>query len=212
MQWWIMRTDRRQRWLAICAGSLGLAGILATSSAAQPLRGGVVAAPYVGVLRGGGARAPGENRWGAVGGLLLEVPVAPRVRLLGDVAYLRTPDALRVANGGDGYLYDDVGVAATLGAAYDVLARRATRISLGAEIGPGWSRNVESGQFGTPRPSLALATDDFSVNVVGKVRAGVRRALSARSAVGLDLGSYLAPDRGWGTPWLAVSLAIQLGP
>lgn len=201
------------RWPTIFAIGLVVLVQAPVPLTAQQSRTRVIVEPYLGTLRLGGARAPEENRWGAVAGARVAVPIASRLRITASITYTNVARALRITGDAGGFVYDETGVAAMGGAEYDILITPATRLTLGAEVGPGWSRYSESSRFGSPRPALGLADQSFSMGLVGSLDASVWRSLSRSTAVGLMLRNFAGLGNSSPTvsPVLALGFALRPG-
>lgn len=179
-----------------------------TVLSAQPAARALRAEVFAGVLRLGRADAAAENRWGGVAGVQAGRPLAQRVRATGSLAYLRVNRGLRIAGNEGGFIYDMEAITAMVGGSYDLIATPRTQFVAGAEVGPAWSRNMESGRFGTPRSGVGLADNGYSLSAGGVFTLGIRRTLTARSGVALTARNYIG--LGSNSPRVSPSLGLGL--
>lgn len=168
-----------------------LATVPALALAAQQTRGRLSVEPSIGVVRAGVAAAAGENRWGGTGAVRVRRSVGGRFLLAATAAYVRVPRYFRLIGDRGGFVYDAEDIVTMAGISYEVPVARSTRLVVGAEAGPAWSRFVERSTFGTPRPALAMQDGGFSLGGGGLVSAGISHSVGSRTALSIGAQTYV---------------------
>ena len=164
--------------------------------------------PHVGTFYNFERDVDTDNQWGGIAGVQLALPPSARhIYPTGTLGYLRTSSAYRTAfpNGGFVYAYEAIG--ATVGVGYDADLSSHTRVVLAAEAGIGGEREVETEQFGEPRPGQARGSGSFSFGPAGLLNLGVQQSLTRRFAAALTLRSYTG--LGGILPTLTVGLVLR---
>ncbi len=191
--------------LALLATFLGAAPV-----AAQHGAGFAAVTPEIGVFRSSAPREEGENRWGYLAGMRLVLPTTGRLRALGTFDFIRINDYLRIVGNQGGFVYASENILATAGIGYDLIAGRGARLRIATEVGVGWSRDVETGRFGSPRPELGLSDDSFSLGVASVTSLDLVQALASRLALDLSLRVYAGGEFKRFHPALVAGLAFSI--
>jgi hypothetical protein len=168
--------------------------------------------PEIGAFHSSEPRGEGEKRWGYLAGMQLVLPATGRLHALGTFDFVRINDYLRIIGNEGGFVYASENILATAGIGYDLIADQSGRLRLATEVGVSWSRDVETGRFGSPRPELGLSDDSFKFDLAGAAMASLDlvRTLTSRLALDLSLRLYAGGEFTRAHPALVAGLPFGM--